>query len=169
MNALFDACNESVVVKTFDPTGLDWIDVEIKSGDVVEFNREGQVGTRKGVLVAIRDGLRPLEIALLNEAGTLSYTEAHVFRSTVCILRAWREGVRLGIPAPFIGEVLQFDPPGEKNLGWVEVARPDSIGRSVQFNSLALGWPSRNLRVGERVRCEMRPVGGSREWEWFIG
>lgn len=156
----------SLTVTTSDPTGYEMVKVEIRPGDTLEYKRDGFRGHATGILLQINPRKKPLKIQPLDRDGKPSGSPLH--RSHYGIAHAYRDGALLGVPEPFEGKVLHYDAgiPGQKN-GWVTVLR-EGFSRKVEFNNHSPGWPSRDLTVGETVRCEMRSHPGYRHPLWFI-
>ncbi len=156
----------SILVHTYDPTGYERVQFEICPGDVLEYKRNGFRGFRKGTVLEIVSKKKPLKIQPVDRDGSPSGPP--IYRNTGGIVHAWRAGGLLGVPDPFDGKVLQYAD-GDQNRfnGWLSVERGGGR-RNVEFNNHSPGWPPRSLRVGEIVRCEMRPAEGYPMPVWFV-
>lgn len=152
----------SLTVHAYEPDGYQQTTIEIRVGDRVQYHPSGRRGSAVGMITRLAPGAHGMCVQPESGGRVLSMSPG-------CLTRAWRNGVLLGVPAPFVGEVLRYDPAGEarRSQGEVEVARP-GCARPLFLNSCAPGWPARPLSVGEQVRCEMKETPGYPAPTWFV-
>ena len=152
-------------VHVYEPCGYVPTVIEVRVGDRVAYKLDGRRGSSVGVVARIGSGKR--DVSVRSDADPSRLFAMHHSR----IFRAWRDGGLLGVPAPFVGEVLRFEAPTfdgkHHRQGEVEVSRP-GCSRVLFLNSYSPGWPARSLTPGVGVRCEMREAEGYPLPIWFV-
>ena len=134
-------------VTVYDWFGSDRVEVDLESGDVVQYKRNG----RTGFVIAIFRG---------EEAGraVLQFPDGAAVRLSPArsIVAAFRKGDRLGRPEDPVRTVTieEVEAPSENWIGHIRAR--DARGRECYWNGHCAGWPSDLPAIGEVWTVEVR-------------